>query len=132
MAAHVTIGRLARESGVNVETIRYYHRRGLLPEPALNSGGRRHYSMEHSKRLRFVRRAQALGFTLTEVSSLLDLASHSCCADARSQAEQKRGVIDRKIANLTAIRDALDALVRQCDEIGNGRDCPLLEALQAD
>jgi MerR family transcriptional regulator, mercuric resistance operon regulatory protein len=132
MTARVTIGRFARESGVNVETIRYYHRRGLLAEPTRYSGGHRHYSVEHAQRVRFIRRAQALGFTLNEVSSLLELTSHSCCADARTQAEQRRSVIDRKIADLTAIREALDTLVRKCDEIGGGTDCPLLAALQAD
>ncbi len=132
MTTDLTIGRLARESGVNVETIRFYHRRGILPEPARFGSGHRRYSSDHVKRVRFIRRAQSLGFTLSEVAGLLDLERHCACASAREKAVEKRALIERKIADLSAMSRALDALVQQCDQSGGGPDCPLLDSLQAD
>ncbi|MFO1394500.1 MAG: MerR family transcriptional regulator [Steroidobacteraceae bacterium] len=126
----LTIGRLAAASDVNVETIRYYNRRGILAEPERHAGGHRHYNAQHLKRVRFIKRAQALGFTLNEIADLLDLAEDCSCASMRDRAVQKRTLIDGKIADLTAIREALDALVRQCDTSGGDADCPILNALQ--
>lgn len=126
----LTIGRLAAATDVNVETIRYYHRRGLLAEPARHAGGHRRYHAGHLQRVRFIKRAQALGFTLNEIADLLELAGDCNCASMRNRAVQKRTLIDGKIAALTAIREAIDSLVRQCDASGGHADCPILDVLQ--
>lgn len=132
VAAALTIGRLAATSGVNVETIRYYHRRGLLPQATRQAGTHRRYTIEHLKRVRFIKRAQALGFTLSEVMSLLDLGDGCPCASTRARAAQKRDLIEKKISDLTAIRSALDALLLKCDESGGNGECPILDVLQDD
>jgi MerR family transcriptional regulator, mercuric resistance operon regulatory protein len=132
MATPLTIGRLAATSGVNVETIRYYHRRGLLPEAVRQVGAHRRYTIEHMKRVRFIKRAQALGFTLNEVRGLLDLGDGCPCASTRARAVQKLDLIKQKIADLAAIRRRLDSLVRKCDESGGDGECPILDVLQDD
>lgn len=88
MATELTIGKLADAAGVNVETIRYYQRRGLLDEPAKPLGGHRRYPVDMVKRLRFIKRAQALGFTLSEVGGLLTLDESCACAETREQIRQ--------------------------------------------
>jgi MerR family mercuric resistance operon transcriptional regulator len=88
MSEMLTIGRLARAAGMNVETIRYYQRRGLLPEPARPLGGQRHYGPAAAMRLRFVKRAQQLGFTLDEVKELLLLEDGQACTPTRMLAER--------------------------------------------
>ncbi len=124
----MTIGKLAEAAGVNVETIRYYQRRGLLEEPAKPLYGQRRYSLEQVKRVRFIKRAQALGFTLAEVGQLLLLNEARSCETARALAAHKLGLIDDKLADLRAVRTALNKLVRQCDA-GNGAECPIIDAL---
>ena len=132
MQRAMTIGRLARAAGVNVETIRYYQRRGLLDEPHRPLQGYRHYPDDTVKRLRFIKRAQALGFTLEEIASLLRLEGAACCADTRELAAHKVAVIEQKLLDLAAMRDALSALVRQCgDERANG-PCPIISVLAQD
>jgi MerR family mercuric resistance operon transcriptional regulator len=105
---------VAALAGVNVETIRYYQRRGLLDEPRKPLGGYRHYPADVAKRVRFIKRSQALGFTLEETASLLRLDGADCCADTRELAVHKVALIERKLVDLAAMRDALAALVRQC------------------
>jgi MerR family mercuric resistance operon transcriptional regulator len=89
MSDDLTIGILAKRSGVNVETIRYYQRRHLLQEPSKPPGGYRHYSSEAVKRVRFIKRAQTLGFTLQEISGLLRLDERKACLETREIAAQK-------------------------------------------
>ena len=132
MATELTIGRLAAEAGVNVETIRYYQRRGLLHEPDRPMNGHRSYAAEAIKRVRFIKRAQVLGFTLDEIGSLLDLDESCACAETRELAEHKLQVIDEKLADLKAMRKALTALLRQCDTGTIKGACPIIHALAAD
>ncbi|WP_137820183.1 Hg(II)-responsive transcriptional regulator [Pseudomonas sp. 2FG] len=132
MAAGLTIGRLADAAGVNVETVRYYQRRGLLEEPAKPVGGQRRYPPEMVKRLRFIKRAQVLGFTLSEITGLLRLDAGCECAEARELAAHKLALIEQRIADLAAIRQVLTSLVRQCDAGEFGTACPIIAALARD
>src|ERR1044071_2640088 len=109
-----TIGGLAKTAGVGVETVRYYQRRGLLPEPARPPGEVRRYGDEDAKRLRFIRSAQAAGFTLNEIKLLLDLDAADDRARARELAQARVAAIDSKIAELKEARDALATLATAC------------------
>ena len=129
MSENLTIGMLAKRGGVNVETIRYYQRRGLLQEPARPSGGFRHYPSDTVKRVRFIKRAQALGFTLEEIAGLLALDERKACLETRGIAAHKLELIEEKIAGLTKIRKALTRLVRQCDASSAGAPCPIIHLL---
>jgi MerR family transcriptional regulator, mercuric resistance operon regulatory protein len=132
MTAELTIGKLAETAEVNVETIRYYQRRGLLNKPAKPLGGHRHYGTEQAKRLRFIKRAQALGFTLTEVGGLLTLDEACACAKTRTLAARKVALIEQKIADLAAMRKVLARLVKQCDQGDGGAACPIIDVLATD
>ena len=132
MTTELTIGRLADEAGVNVETIRYYQRRGLMAEPDKPTGGHRRYDSDAIKRVRFIKRAQVLGFTLDEVGSLLALDEAGACGETRELATQKLRIIEEKLANLKAMRKALTALLHQCDTGRTGGGCPIIHALAAD
>lgn len=130
--AELTIGRLADEAGVNVETIRYYQRRGLMAEPDKPASGHRRYAGDAARRVRFIKRAQALGFTLEEIVGLLELDAAHACAETRELAAQKLGVIENKVADLNAMRKALKTLVRQCDIGSDAGACPIIHALASD
>jgi MerR family mercuric resistance operon transcriptional regulator len=132
MTTNLTIGRLADEAGVNVETIRYYQRRGLMAEPAKPMGGHRRYDSGAIKRVRFIKRAQVLGFTLEEVESLLDLDEAGACVETRGMAAHKLKLIEDKLAALKAMRKALTALLRQCETGATQGNCPIIHALAAD
>jgi len=124
----LTIGALAKAAGVHVETIRYYQRIGLIREPERPPQGFRHYALDQVERLRFIRRAQGLGFSLKEISGLLELDSGHC-ADVRARAEQRRASIDAQIRDLAKLRNNLDALIRSCDDGDADRPCPIIETL---
>jgi len=128
MATGMSIGRLAEAAGVNIETIRYYQRRGLLDEPPKPLDGYRRYLPEQVKRLRFIKRAQALGFTLDEVGALLTLDAACTCSETRALAVHKLALIEQKMADLAAMQQVLGGLVRQCD-VGGGTACPIIDAL---
>lgn len=128
----LTIGSLADEAGVNVETIRYYQRRGLMREPDKPMHGHRRYASDAVKRVRFIKRAQVLGFTLEQIGSLLDLDEAHACAETRDLAAHKLQVIEDKLADLKAMRKALTALMRQCDTGAVRGICPIIHALAAD
>lgn len=132
MAADLTIGRLADEARVNVETIRYYQRRGLMPEPDKPIDGHRRYSAEAVKRLRFIKRAQALGFTLEEIGGLLQIDQAHACSETRELAAHKLEAIESKLADLKAMRKALTSLLWQCDASVATGACPIIHALAAD
>ena len=125
----LTISQVAKAANVNVETVRYYQRRGLLPEPTKPLGGHRRYSVEDVHRLQFVKRAQVLGFTLDEIENLLHLDDADCCADTHDLAMRKLALIDEKMTSLAAMRQALSGLVQQCESGVHTRDCPIIEAL---
>lgn len=130
--AELTIGRLATEARVNVETIRYYQRRGLMIEPDKPINGQRRYAVDAVRRVRFIKRAQVLGFTLEEIGSLLDLDEARACAETRELATHKLEVIDGKLADLKAMRRALTSLLRECDTGAAKGACPIIHALAAD
>jgi MerR family mercuric resistance operon transcriptional regulator len=132
MTTELTIGKLAETAEVNVETIRYYQRRGLLDKPAKPLGGHRRYGAEQAKQLRFIKRAQALGFTLTEVGGLLTLDKACACAETRTLAARKVTLIEQKISDLVAMREVLARLVKQCDQGDGGAACPIIEVVATD
>lgn len=125
----LTIGQVAKAANVNVETVRYYQRRGLLSEPVKPLGGHRHYAEADVSRLQFIKRAQALGFALDDVESLLGLDGADCCEDTHDLAVRKLALIDEKLAGLTAMRLALGGLVQQCGNGANTLGCPIIHAL---
>ena len=122
-----TIGGLARAAGVGVETVRYYQRRGLLPEPARPPREVRRYGDDDVKRLRFIRSAQAAGFTLNEIGELIALDASDDRARARELAQSRVAAIDEKIAELQEARDALAGLASDCARKRAG-PCPILKA----
>ena len=130
--AELTIGRLAVEAGVNVETIRYYQRRGLMPEPDKPINGQRRYAGDAVRCVRFIKRAQVLGFTLEEIGSLLELDEAHACAETRELAANKLEVIDSKLADLKAMRKALTSLLHECNTGAAKGACPIIHALAAD
>lgn len=120
---------VAAEAGVNVQTLRYYERRGLLAEPDRLESGYRSYSPDAVRTVRFVKRAQQLGFSLEEIDSLLDLAAGGpdSCKAAKILATEKLAHLEQKIASLTAMRDSLLQLVATCDRSPRRRVCPLID-----
>lgn len=122
-----TIGGLAQAAGVGVETVRYYQRRGLLPEPARPPGEVRRYGEEDVKRLRFIRSAQAAGFTLREIGELLELSASDDRARARELAQSRVFALDEKIEELRQARNALAGLAAECASKRDG-PCPILTA----
>ena len=128
----IKIGRLAETTGVHLETIRYYQRLGLMPTPERGHGTVRRYGEDAISRLRFIKRAQGLGFSLDEVKLLLNLSVGEHCAETRTFAEQKRRLVERKIADLRGIQAALDKLIRACGTGRRGRGCPIIESLSGE
>lgn len=132
-AGRIAIGALSKRTGANVETIRYYERVGLLPPPARSSGGYRLYGTEHLKRLNFIRRARALGFSIDAVRTLLRLADERKrpCAEVRVVADAHLEDVRAKIADLRRMERVLKATVARCAS-GQGTHCPLIDALYRD
>ena len=124
-----TIGGLAKAVGVGVETVRYYQRRGLLLEPARPPGEVRRYGDEDVRRLRFIRSAQAAGFTLAEIKELLDLDAADDRRRARELAQARVAALDEKIAELQKARQALAGLAADCAK-NSGGACPILTAFE--
>ena len=127
----LTIGKLAKQTDVTIETIRHYQRIGLLTEPEKPDSGYRHYPADAVTKIRFIKRAQQAGFTLKEIANLLSLdGAH--CADIRQLAEQKCQQIDQQIKDLTALRQALDSLVNSCQQTVSSTHCAILDAFNDD
>ncbi|MBI3698120.1 MAG: MerR family DNA-binding protein [Acidobacteria bacterium] len=126
-----TSGALARNAGVNIETVRYYERRGLLPKPPRTQSGYRLFSDDAVRRLRFIKRAQQIGFSLKEVKELLGLQINprTMCADVKRRAEVKAADIESKVRDLEAMRKALVKLAAACSGRGPATQCPILESL---
>ncbi|MBI5912012.1 MAG: MerR family DNA-binding protein [Betaproteobacteria bacterium] len=128
----ITVGQLARAAAVNVETVRYYQRIGLLSLPGRDYGSIRRYLADDLKRIRFIKRAQKLGFSLEEVALLLGLSDGKHCAETRVLAQKKLAVVEEKIADLEAIQKALKGLVAKCSRGSRGCGCPVIDALIED
>lgn len=125
----IGIGALAHRAGVRIDTVRYYERNGLLaPKRRLASGYRRYGATELS-RLRFIRRAQALGFTLKEIQELLELSSRRDVARVKRAAQQKLADVERRLSDLERMRQGLSTLIDACPGHGRAADCPILKAL---
>jgi MerR family copper efflux transcriptional regulator len=131
-ARTLTIGELAGTVGVNVQTVRYYERRGLLPKPKRRASGYREYVAGDVARLEFIRRAQALGFTLSEIEQLLALRvdPRTTPEDVHRAVEEKIDAVEAKIEDLTRISGALREMAAACHAHGPLGDCPFLEALE--
>ncbi|WP_309090057.1 helix-turn-helix domain-containing protein [Phenylobacterium sp.] len=127
----LSMGRLAQASGVNVETVRYYERIGLMPEPSRTAGGHRTYDEGHRRRLSFIRRARELGFTLEQVRELLRLADQEAqpCGAVVRIAGAHLDEVRRKIADLTRLEAILAGAVARCETTASGPDCAVLEML---
>lgn len=125
------IGEVAAGAGVNIQTLRYYERRGLLPKPRRRGSGYREYELETVQLVRFIKRAQELGFTLAEVSDLIRLrkTDQRRASQVRALATAKLENIERKINQLGAMRNALHVLVEECACEGKAPACPIIEAL---
>jgi len=128
------IGELARRAGVNVETLRFHERQGLLPVPSRLPSGYRAYPPESVRLIRFIKRAQGLGFTLNEIRELLALRVQpgTTPAKMRGQAERKLTDVRRKVADLQAIERALGKLIAACPGHGSLGECPVLRHLEGD
>ena len=130
-AKTLTIGELARRAGVNVQTIRYYERRNLLPNPRRTESNYRTYLGDTLRRVRFIKSAQQLGFSLKEIQELLSLRAspRSRCAAVRRRSQAKLVDIDEKVRSLEGMRGALSKLVRACSGHGPISECPILDSL---
>ncbi len=130
----LTIGRLAKIVNVNIETIRYYERRGLMPEPARSESGYRHYSHDNVVRIQFILHAKELGFSLKEVAELLSLRvdRYNTCNDVKRMTEIKIADIKERIRTLLDMKNALMKLKAECNGRGPVGECPFLEALEVE
>ncbi|MFQ5914797.1 MAG: MerR family transcriptional regulator, partial [Nitrospinota bacterium] len=127
----LTIGNVAREAGVNVETVRYYERRGLIERPSTLKGAFRVYPSETISRILSIKRAQKLGFSLEEIKELLALRANAAamCGDVQEQAERKMSEIDEKIKTLQAVNQSLRQLAEACRTDAPITECPILKSL---
>src|SRR5215813_13163844 len=130
----LTIGELAKQANVHVETLRYYERRGLMPKPHRTVSNYRVYSSENLRRLMFIKQAQGLGFSLNEIKKLLALRAtpRARCADVRTYAAHKIEDIDGKIHSLARMRRTLKKLIAECSGEGPKTQCPILESLDSE
>ncbi len=130
----LTIGQVAKRTGIGVETVRFYEREGLLEEPERRPSGYRQFDESIVTRLRFIRRAKELGFTLNEIKELLSLKLDptTTCADVKRRAEAKIEDIDDRIFALERMKQALVKLTSACSGRGKTNDCPILDALDGD
>ncbi len=128
----LTIGQVANRAGVGIETVRFYEREGLLEEPARRESGYRQYEADVVARLRFIKRAKELGFSLKEIKELLALRVDptTTCAEVRSKAQAKVADIEEKIETLQRMKKALVKLTRSCSGQGPVSECPILDALE--
>lgn len=125
---HLTIGRLAKEAGVGIETVRYYQSRGLLPIPP-HTGGYRQYPAPLVDRIRFIKRSQELGFSLGEIGELLQLDEKIDKRSIRNIANRKIGQIQQKLEDLSRMQATLQQLVTSCTDASHNQRCPIITAL---
>lgn len=128
------VGEVATRANVNKETVRYYEKRNLIPEPDRRRSGYRIFTQRHIDQIKFIKRAQELGFTLSEIKELLDLrmGEHTSCSEVRSEAQEKYQDVVEKIEDLQRIKKTLIDLIDSCSGDGPKGDCPILSALEGD
>jgi len=124
-----TISKVANSLGINIETVRFYERRKLIAQPTKPAIGFRHYPDETVARIRFIKRAQELGFTLEEIANLLSLNDRPC-SQVQDLAEQKLSAVKEKMANLRRLEDVLKSLLAQCHNNDDESRCPIIHSLQ--
>lgn len=131
-ATGLTIGKVANSAGLAIDTVRYYEREGLVEKPSRSPAGYRHYRPDVIARLRFIRQAKELGFTLSEIRELLALkvAPGKSCADVRARAQAKIADVEQRIAQLDRMKRALARLAASCSGRGPTSECPILDALE--
>ena len=129
----LTIGKVAKDAGLGIETIRFYEREGLIEPPARTESNYRIYPKRDVIRLRFIKRAKSLGFTLKEIKELLSLRHDPFASkeDVKAKTEAKIEDISRRISDLTRIKQTLEALDESCDGHGPSSECPILDALES-
>lgn len=127
----LTIGRLAQEAGINLETVRFYERKGLLPKPPRSTPGYRLFPADAARRLRFIKRAQELGFSLSEIRELLTLrlSPHTNSKEISKRTDAKIADIEGKLKSLNSMRKSLLKLAQSCGGCAPLSECPLLESL---
>lgn len=125
----MTIGQLAAAAGVHVETVRYYQRRGLLHEPSRALGSVRRYGMDDVGRLQFIRRAQAMGFSLDEIAELLEVKGRHACEQTRLLTERKLIEVRQRLQDLRRLEVDLERMAEQCRRVASGAACPTLDLL---
>ena len=130
----LSIGQVARRVGIGIETVRFYERQGLIDDPPRTGAGYRQYSEDVISRLRFIKRAKGLGFSLKEIAELLSLRLDptTTCGDIKKRAEAKIAAIEEKILTLQRMKKALKELAATCRESGSVRECSILETLYAE
>ena len=130
----LTIGKVARSAGMAIDTVRYYEHEGLLEKPARTAAGYRQYSADAVRRLRFIRQAKELGFSLREIKELLSLrvTPGKSCADVKARAEAKIADVEQRIAQLDRMKGALAKLATACSGRGPTSECPILDALESE
>ncbi|MGH8540468.1 MAG: MerR family DNA-binding protein [Stenotrophobium sp.] len=126
----LTIGKIAQRAGVAIDTVRYYERSGLLPAAPRRDSGYRDFPANTVKRLRFIRRAKELGFTLEEIGELLALSSRRDVKAVKATAQSRLASVEQKLAELQRIRKGLRTLIEHCPGHGDAQHCPILNALQ--
>jgi len=126
------IGEVAKRADVNKETVRYYEKRELIPKPDRRHSGYRIFTQQHIDQITFIKRAQELGFTLSEIKELLELRvdENTSCSEIKTEAQQKYQDAVQKINDLQRIKETLTALIDSCSEDSPVGDCPILEALE--
>ena len=129
MTRELSIGEVARQSGVNVQTVRYYERRGMLPEPRRAASGYRMYSFETVGRIRFIRRTQQLGFTLAEIEDLLALRDRPDHRPIHAMAFARLQSVEEDLRRLAQVRETLQDSLAECDRAGSDLNCSILRAL---
>lgn len=125
-----TISKVAKELAINIETVRFYERRGLIEQPPKPALGYRHYPDETINRIRFIKRAQELGFTLEEIANLLSLNGQPSCVHVQELAEYKLSTVMGKIADLKRLENVLKLLLAQCQSNEDDNHCPIIDSLQ--
>lgn len=128
MAKKMTIGKAAQSAEVSIETIRYYQRRKLILEPLKPLEGYRHYPDETIAKIKFIKRAQSIGFSLKEIEVLLELGNHQC-SETHDLASSKLTVVKEKIKDLRAIERTLKSLIKNCELSDDDALCPLIDSI---
>lgn len=129
MTQRLTIGKVAAAANVNVETVRFYQRRGMLAEPEKEAGGFRYYDDDAVAQVRFIKRAQALGFSLNEIQGLMTLNQPGSCRQTHDTAVAKLTLVQARIDDLTLIEKTLQQLIAECETGEDNRNCPIIDLL---